>query len=133
MFERVCSDARRWSDDGMTLLPVSVNISRIELLQEGLMDFIKATVEKYGVDYSLIEIEITETAAVADYDRMGILRLDALTSLHVDTLKIDRSLSPTSAVRNKGRKITQVLMSSQRTSSSRPLCEGIEIGSVQHA
>lgn len=147
VFDRVCSDIRRWSDDGMTLLPVSVNISRIELLQEGLMDFIKATVEKYGVDYSLIEIEITETAAVADYDRIeGILReikslgmsisiddfgagyssLGCLNKLHVDTLKIDRSLITDLSCENKGRKILQGMIELSRELGLSTVCEGIE-------
>ena len=147
MFDRVCSDIRRWSDDGMTLLPVSVNISRIELLQEGLMDFIKATVEKYGVDYSLIEIEITETAAVADYDRIeGILReikslgmsisiddfgagyssLGCLNKLHVDTLKIDRSLITDLSCENKGRKILQGMIELSKNLELKTICEGIE-------
>ena len=147
VFDRVCSDIRRWSDDGMTLLPVSVNISRIELLQEGLMDFIKATVEKYGVDYSLIEIEITETAAVADYDRIeGILReikslgmsisiddfgagyssLGCLNKLHVDTLKIDRSLITDLSCENKGRKILQGMIELSKNLELKTICEGIE-------
>ena len=147
VFDRVCSDIRRWSDDGMTLLPVSVNISRIELLQEGLMDFIKATVEKYGADYSLIEIEITETAAVADYDRIeGILReikslgmsisiddfgagyssLGCLNKLHVDTLKIDRSLITDLSCENKGRKILQGMIELSKNLELKTICEGIE-------
>jgi len=147
VFERVCSDIRKWIDEGIKPLPVSVNLSRIELIQDGLMDFITATVEKYNIDYSLIEIEITETAAVSDYEAIeSILRgikalgmmisiddfgagyssLGCLNKLHVDTLKIDRSLVNNLSCDNKGRTILQGMIELSRNLHLKTICEGIE-------
>lgn len=64
VFDRVCSDLHNWMERGIQVVPVSFNLSRIELYQCDLLDFITKTLQKYQVPAQSIEAEITETATV---------------------------------------------------------------------
>ena len=59
----VCMKLKEWKENGYTLYPISVNLSRKHIEQPGLVRFLTEIVDSYGVDHSLIEFELTETAA----------------------------------------------------------------------
>lgn len=59
MFEQGCSHAAR------TGHCYSINISDCEFQNEGLLQFIKATLQKYGVDPGLLSLEILEYNAIS--------------------------------------------------------------------
>nr|WP_269845617.1 EAL domain-containing protein [Paenibacillus selenitireducens] len=49
-------------------LPVSINISLKQLEQADFVGHLIAIVEQYGVDYAMLELEVTETIAMNDVD-----------------------------------------------------------------
>ena len=61
MWEYVCSVLKYWKDNNMPLCPVSVNVSRVNLFDPNFVDNITALVDRYGVDHSLFNLEITES------------------------------------------------------------------------
>ena len=70
MLEEVCSDLRRWLDEGIEPVRVSINYSKLNLQNPRLVDDTMAILEKYDIDPKYIEIEITETSSFEDVERM---------------------------------------------------------------
>jgi len=147
VFERVCSDIQNWISLGIKPLPVAVNFSRIEILQGDMIEFIEKTVKKYNISYELLEIEITETIAVSDYEKIettlneikrlgmtisiddfgaGYSSLGCLQKLHVDTLKIDRSFIMDLENNKRGNNILKGMIDLSKKLELKTICEGIE-------
>lgn len=61
VLERVCQLFAEWKEKGYELIPVSVNLSRITLMEDGIVEKLVAVCDKYGVSRSLIDIEVTES------------------------------------------------------------------------
>lgn len=99
--------------EGIEVVPVSINLSRVELYQEDVVGYLEKMIKKYNVDPNLIEIEITETTTLNDVDfisekihgikKLGIKvsmddfgtgnsNLSNLKNIPIDTLKVDKSL-----------------------------------------
>ncbi len=56
----------KWIKSGHKAVPVSVNISRISLLDEGIVSYIEGLKKEYPETISYIQFEITESAYVGD-------------------------------------------------------------------
>ncbi len=62
VWERSCQFLRKWTDEGRRPLPLSVNVSRYDLLRGDLADQLTGLLEKYGLPVELLRLEITESA-----------------------------------------------------------------------
>ena len=47
--------------DGLQIVPISVNLSRVDIYKEGLCDRLCALRDKYSIPDNLLELEITES------------------------------------------------------------------------
>ena len=65
VIDEACTQARQWSDAG-TPRAISVNISPLQLAAGSLVSEIHAALHRRGIPTSLLNIEITESAAIAD-------------------------------------------------------------------
>lgn len=111
VLEGVIRQCARWRDEGL-VVPVAVNLSGLDLEDWKLPDYVGSLLERWQVPPYFIELEITETAAIADHDlsreilgrlsRLGISvaiddfgigysSLQRLKMLPVNTIKIDKS------------------------------------------
>ncbi len=107
----VCQQIRKWHDMGL-MVPVAVNLSARQLRDSGLAETISRFLKQSEIEPGWLEIEITESAVVADWEVCGatLSRLRALgirlslddfgtgysslaylNKLPVTKLKIDRS------------------------------------------
>jgi len=59
--DQVCKDIIRWKNDGLPIVPVSVNISRRDFIEPGCIENQLAIIEKHQIDHNLIHIEVTES------------------------------------------------------------------------
>ncbi|OCN00270.1 hypothetical protein A7X67_09390 [Clostridium sp. W14A] len=66
VFRQVCSDIRKWMDEGREPAPVSVNLSRVNLLDFSIAEEYRAQAAKFGVPAGLLELEVTESAFAQD-------------------------------------------------------------------
>lgn len=147
IFEAVCKQIREWLDMGISVTPISVNISRLHLYR---MDFVKRyleIIEKYKVPYSLIELEVTETILFENEDtlvdileslrKMGIRVLmddfgsgyssiTMLKTMPVDELKLDKCLVDNLAESQKAKEILKSVILLAQSLGMLVIAEGVE-------
>ena len=107
-----CMQNKLWQDSGCKPIYVSVNLSPAQLIQENFIDMVSEILEETELAPEYLELEITESVAVKNYDyitdkleklkKMGIRialddfgtgysSLNYLKNFAITTLKIDRS------------------------------------------
>lgn len=122
MLEHVCRDIRRWLDEGREAVKVSVNLSRLHLGDQDLLETILRIIDKYDVPHHYIEIELTETTTDVDFKELkkivnglheqdistsvddfgvGYSSLNLIRELPWNVLKIDKSFLPTHEEENQ--------------------------------
>ncbi len=113
ILEEVCRDLRRWLDQGLETVPISVNVSRTDFDVQDLDTRFAAVVDRYNIPHELIHFEITESTYAADprrimavvegFHRRGFLvelddfgsgysSMTVLGEMPIDILKLDMSL-----------------------------------------
>ncbi len=93
VFEEVCAFQRRWIEEGRTLLPVSVNLSRNSIYRKGVVDRYLDLAARYRVPVTSIPIEITESAAISSREIQPLANafIQAGFELHMDDFGSGRS------------------------------------------
>ena len=66
VFEKVCLQQKKWLEEGLAIVPVSVNISRGSLLVSDIVHQYRQILERVGVEQSCVYLEITEESVQAD-------------------------------------------------------------------
>jgi len=69
VLDSACMQIRRWHDADIDLPQVSVNIAPRQLADPGLPDKIQAILEKYHLEPSALELEITESTLMNNEDQ----------------------------------------------------------------
>ncbi|WP_417446348.1 putative bifunctional diguanylate cyclase/phosphodiesterase [Kangiella sp.] len=82
VIEQVCRDIARWKGDCKVCCPVSINISPRYFQHGCLVDDLKHYVNRFKIDASCIEIEITEQAFIADIEN-AVKRMQELNDIGV--------------------------------------------------
>jgi EAL domain-containing protein (putative c-di-GMP-specific phosphodiesterase class I) len=111
VLRRACLQLREWQHAGLPLVPISVNLSAHQFSQQ-IVGALRRILDECGIDPALIELELTETASMADAGRscellvqlkaMGVAlaiddfgtgysNLNYLKRFPVDKLKLDQS------------------------------------------
>lgn len=78
VWELVCKNIRKWIDAGIRPVPVSVNISKTDLLAMDVAGFFESMLDKYHIPPRALELEIAKNAYVQSpkttNDVAGVLR-----------------------------------------------------------
>ncbi len=112
MLEQLAKYQAKWISEGKKPVTISVNLSRVHFADPKLADEILEIVDRYGIDHSLIELEITESAFFEDKEMLlgtimklkdagfelsmddfgtGYSSMNSLKELPLDVLKLDAS------------------------------------------
>ena len=62
VLEKSCQLLEKWKDDGQKIFPVNINIIGADLREDVIYERMRSIVNEYGVDKSLIGLEIKESA-----------------------------------------------------------------------
>ncbi|WP_270526574.1 bifunctional diguanylate cyclase/phosphodiesterase [Longibaculum muris] len=150
VFECVCQHIRIWLDAKLTLVPISVNLSRAHLNNPHFLDNYILIQQKYNVPPHLIEIEITEsllsenletviwaidkihkagfTCSLDDFGS-GYSSLNMLSSINVDVIKLDRAFFKSLDMENnRERAIIETIIDMTKRLKMRTVSEGVESG-----
>lgn len=143
VLRQACAEAARWAEP----LRVAVNLSPVQLMHVDLVQIVTSALVESGLPASRLELEITETALVADKVRaLHILRqikalgvsiaiddfgtgyssLDTLNSFPFDKIKIDRSFLMDSETSHQARAIIRAVLALGHSLEVPVLAEGLE-------
>ena len=148
IWEQVFVWLRRVIDSGIRPVPISLNVSRMCIFSVDVPSVLSGLLEKYGLDASLIKVEITETAyvenearirsTVAELRRRGFLvmmddfgsgysSLGMLRTINVDVIKLDAQFLRFSIGEDrKGLYILESIISMIRSLSIPLIVEGVD-------
>ena len=148
IWEEVCRWLRRWLDAGHKAVPISVNVSQIDIFTIDVPEFFASLIRKYDLITDYIKIEITESAYVDDTARVretvrrlretgflvlmddfgsGYSSLNMLRSLNVDIIKLDAQfLHIKDQESRKGISILESIVNMAKTMTIPIIVEGVE-------
>ena len=138
---------RDWKTRLGTSVPVSVNVSRVDMMDPELPDTLRSLVEENGLDCRDLHLEITESAYTEDAERIvaavnglreagfllemddfgsGYSSLNMITTLPIDLLKVDMMFIRHAFSEGGDTRILKVIVDIARSLSVPMVAEGVE-------
>lgn len=148
VFTEVCAAIDRWRQEGLPLVPVSVNLSRQHFRDPNFLDTFGRIASSFKIPDKILEFELTESIffdnqqiktvreTIQEMHRMGFLcslddfgsgfsSLGLLKEFDVDTLKLDRSFFLNMSGQ-KAKDVISCLIDLSRHLKAKTVAEGIE-------
>ena len=146
VFEIVCKFQRKCLDNGISVVPISVNMSRYDIYRKNYVDEIEKLRVKYDIPVKYLHVEVTETSAIGGMELIsGVLKqlheygyivemddfgsgyssLNVLKDLAVDVIKLDmRFLSGN--IGGRGGTIISAIVQMAKWLGTPVIAEGVE-------
>ena len=147
VWQEAARQLKRWKDMYGVSIPVSVNVSRVDIFDPDLLEFLTGMVQETGINPEDIHLEITETAytdsvttvievvnsireagfkvEMDDFGK-GSSSLNMLTSLPIDALKLDMAFIKDIAENNKEMSMVEFILEIARFLKVPVIAEGVE-------
>ena len=148
VWEEACRYISKWKEEGITPVPISINVSRIDMLSMDVVKELNNLTQKYGIDKKYLKVEITESAYVDNANKVldtmkkleddgftllmddfgsGYSSLNMLKEAIVDILKIDmRFLDMNDSDTQKGLTILKSIIDMTNEMDLPIIVEGVE-------
>jgi diguanylate cyclase (GGDEF)-like protein len=147
VWEETCKLLRKWIDEGKPAMPISVNVSRVDLYNTNLVNILNNLVKKYDIPASLLELELTESAYVDNPQQLievtkklqafgfiilmddfgsGYSSLNMLKDMPVDILKIDLKFLDSKDESGRGGNILNSVVRMAKWLKLPVIAEGVE-------
>ena len=147
VWREAAKQVRRWKDIYNMKIPVSVNVSRVDIFDPDLLDFLKGLVDENNLEPDDLHLEITETAytdsttqiieVVKELQQAGFMvemddfgkgysSLNMLTSLPIDALKLDMAFIKDIAEDNREMSMVEFILEIARFLEVPVIAEGVE-------
>ena len=147
VLEEICKTIRAWINKGIEPVPVSVNVSRVDIASPHFADDLIEIVDRYDIDHSLIKIELTESAfndqlalidscmrqlrkhgfkILMDDFGSGYSNLNMFQDISVDIVKIDMKFLRNIDTNSKGRVILRSVVDMSKNLGLEIVVEGVE-------
>lgn len=145
--ERVCMLIRKWLDEGFEPVPISVNLSRLHVYNERIIEFLECLMEKYRLTPDYLRFEITETVFLGNMEILtnvlkklrdmgfkvemddfgtGYSSLSMLRNAPVDLIKIDKEFFDEKMNNDKGKVVVSHTIAMAKALELEVLAEGVE-------
>jgi len=153
VLNEVCLTIKAWQDKGLTLVPVSVNVSARQFQQPDFHKRVSEVLRRHDIDPSLIEIELTEGLVMEDTEAAqrelaqlkkiglrisiddfgtGYSCLSYLRRFPIDVLKIDKSFVQEIGSSRDGESIIDAIISLAKSLRLETVAEGVETPAQLH-
>lgn len=147
VFRRACTQLVAWRLQGLTELSLAVNVSALQFRHDGFVEMIRSVLAETGAPPDRIELEITESVAMEQMDKVarqlgelkalgirialddfgcGFSSLGSLSRLPIDRLKVDRSFVARLASDDAGSGIVQTILRLADGAGMKVIAEGVE-------
>lgn len=147
IWEKACQLIRHWIDCGYNPLPISVNVSRVNLYNPKLEYALINLVEKYEIPPYLLNLELTESAytdnpaiikkimtrlhsygfiVMMDDFGSGYSSLNILKDIHIDILKLDMKFLSNNENPDRGESILSSIIEMAHKLNITVIAEGVE-------
>lgn len=147
VIERALQDMQQWSEAGMKIPRIAVNISPIQLQQDNFTDVIAGIISRYGGKSCGLDLEMTENLLMQNIDLnidklvairdqgvdiaiddfgTGYSSLSYLARLPVNSLKIDRSFIASMDTQPESLTIVSTIISLAHAMNMKVIAEGVE-------
>ena len=112
VLREACNAVKHWNESGHPYYKVNVNLSVVQLMQNDIVESISAVIEETGVNPRNLTLEVTESLAINDMERMkrilndikrlgvrialddfgtGYSSLNHIREIPLDVIKVDQS------------------------------------------
>lgn len=112
VMRQACKACKYWNENGHPEYKVNVNLSVVQLLQTDIVEIVKCTIEETGINPHNLTLEVTESLAINDMERMkeilnsiralgarialddfgtGYSSLNHIREIPLDVIKVDQS------------------------------------------
>ena len=143
----VCQDIKRNIENGLPLIPVSINFSRLDFVVMDIVKVIDDTINEFGIPHNLFHVEITESALMNDHDILksavkrlhelgyevwlddfgsGYSSFNVLKDFEFDMLKLDMEFLVGFEGNEKSKVLIQSVVQMANQIGIKTLCEGVE-------
>jgi diguanylate cyclase (GGDEF)-like protein len=143
----VCQQIRAWQKEGLEPVPVAVNLSGIQFMNQQMQQVVSQILCETSLDPSFLELEITESmimqdegladAALRDLRKLGCKisiddfgtgysSLSRLKRFTVDSLKVDRSFVTDLTNNPDDKAIAKAIIAMARSLELKVIAEGVE-------
>ncbi len=147
VLEQACYQLSLWNRNGIKIPLVAVNVSARQFLREDLNNSITTLIQKYAIDPSWLELELTESVLIKDIElvtekmfqlqslgvRMsvddfgtGYSSLKYLKRLPINKLKIDQSFTKGVNIDNNSARIVETILAMADGLGMDVIAEGVE-------
>ena len=147
IWQSVASWLRERIDRGLRVVPVSLNVSRVDILACDVAEHIGALAAQYNLPPELMRIEITETAYTGESEAVDKLTADLhtrgfstymddfgtgqstlamLKNVNVDVIKLDRTFVPTDRDQGRSAQIVSSMLEMAQSLHLPVEVEGVE-------
>jgi EAL domain-containing protein (putative c-di-GMP-specific phosphodiesterase class I) len=147
VMKTACAQNVAWQRQGLPPVCMAVNLSLRQLIDDNLLEDIKAALDDSGMAPNLLELEITESMVMHNPPRLielltnikklgvrlaiddfgtGYSSLAQIQHFPIDTLKVDRSFIRNLAQDSENQAITQAIITMGKTLKLTVVAEGVE-------
>jgi diguanylate cyclase len=144
-----CTQASAWLEAGLPLERMAVNVSALQLSRPDFVTRVAHALEVSGLDPKVLELELTESALIANIDRarevlaqikglnvqiaiddfgVGYSNMAHLRQLSIDRLKMDRSFVSGIDTEERDRAVSAAIISMAQGMKLKVTAEGVEDG-----
>ncbi|MPM50802.1 Phytochrome-like protein cph2 [bioreactor metagenome] len=148
MFEEACKIISRWSKNNVKLVPISINISKITMVENNnFIADLKNIIKKYNVDTRFLEIELTERIMFIETNKIvyiikeikklgmkvslddfgaGYSSLNILKDLPIDIIKLDKVFLDKRDIPESGKIVIKNIINMANELGLEVVAEGVE-------
>lgn len=147
VFEEACRQCKEWNEHGFPDFRININLSVVQLMQKDVVNNVKKILDRTGVNPHNIVLEITESFAINDMERVmnivkglkklgpkialddfgtGYSSLNYIKQLPLDIIKVDKTFIDDIVEDDYAQAFVKLIVELSKTIGTKICVEGVE-------